>query len=423
MKSNWLRSSLIATACGVACLAAVGSKGALATELELMHFFTSGGEAAAMNAIKEAAQKEGIEWKDAAVAGGSGMNAYQVLQARIAAGNPPGAMQMHGAQIRQYAEGGLLLDMSEVATAEKWEGLLDPNLIPWMKYNGEIVGVPFNIHRPNWIWANKALIDKYGGKVPATWDEFYAMGDKMKADGIIPLATGGQAWQELLLWDLVVVGSQGKEFHKAALEDQNMDAIKGPQMLSAFETFRKVLSYSDANRANRDWNLATAMVMKGEAAMQIMGDWALGEFLNAKLESGKDYICAESPGTAGLFVWNTDYWGFFKGMNAEGATAQKALAKVTMDKDVQEKFNVLKGSIPARTDIGPEAFQPCGQKAVADRAAALKSGNMVPSFSQNAAVSTEIRGVYEDAVNQFANDPNMTPQQAVDKIVSGLQEL
>ena len=294
--SSKIRCGLLAAAC-ITASAVAGT--ASATELELMHFWTSGGEAAAMAVIKKGAQGVGIEWKDAAVAGGSGMNAFQVLQARVAAGNPPAAMQMHGEQIRQYADAGLLLDLSDVAAAEGWDKVIDPDLLSYYRQDGKVVGIPFNMHRPNWVWVNKALLDKYGGKPPATWDEFFAMGDKMKADGIIPLASGGQPWQDLLLWELVLLGDEGKDFYTAALLEQKPEAINSPQMVKAFETFRKVLSYTDPNRANRDWNLATAMVIKGDAAMQIMGDWANGEVMTAEKVPGTDYVCADSPGTAG----------------------------------------------------------------------------------------------------------------------------
>ncbi len=402
----------------------VGTVAAQATELELMHFWTSGGEAAAMGVIKKAAQAAGIEWKDAAVSGGSGMNAFQVLQARVAAGNPPAAMQMHGEQVREYANSGLLLDLSDVAATEGWDKVIDPDLLPYYRQNGKVVGIPFNMHRPNWVWINKKLLDRYGGKAPANWTEFFAMADKMKADGVLPLASGGQPWQDLMLWEVVLLGDQGKDFYRAALLEQKHDAIDSPQMIKAFETFRKVLSYTDANRANRDWNLATAMVINGDAAMQLMGDWASGEFMKAKKVAGQDFVCADSPGTTGIYEWNADFWGFFKGLNADGVAAQKALAKVTLAKQTQQDFNVLKGSIPARTDIGPEAFGPCGRKGIEDRKAALASHNIVGSFAQNSGGQPpEVRGVFEDAVNQFANNPNMTPRQAVDKIMSGLKAL
>lgn len=419
------QNKVMTTGVSLLALAALGLGPAQAqgTTLELMHFWTSGGEANAMQAIKDAAEKDGIVWEDAAVAGGAGMNAYQVLQARIAAGNPPAAMQMHSAQIRQFAKEGLLTNVDELAEAQNWEAVLDPQLVAYAKTDGHWVGAPFNTHRHNWIWINKALIDKYGGKAPATWDDFFALADQMKADGVIPFAHGGQAWQELFLWEAVLNGVGGPDLHKAAIQELDPGALGSDKMKEVFDTYRKVLGYVDDGYPNRDWNLSIAMVMNGQAAMALAGDWALGEFNVAGKVANEDYICANGPGTEGQFVWLADYWGFFKGLDAQGVEAQKKLASITMDPAVQEEFNIRKGSIPARLDVKPDNFGACGQKGIADRAAALKSGGMVPSFSQNSAQTTDVRGVFEDVVNEFANSPNMTAEDAIGKINQGLSQL
>jgi glucose/mannose transport system substrate-binding protein len=411
----------------LAALAAIsyGSAAQSQETLELMHFWTSGGESNAMQVIKDGVQAAGIAWQDAAVAGGAGMNAYQVLQARIAAGNPPAGMQMHSAQIRQFAKEGLLIDLDAVAAAQGWDkdGVLDPQLKAYAFTDGHWVGAPFNTHRHNWIWINKALLDKYGGKAPATWDDFFTMADKMKADGVIPIAHGGQAWQELFLWEAVVNGVGGPAFHKAAIEQLDDTALGSDTMKKVFETYRKVLSYMDPGYPNRDWNLSIAMVMDGKAAMALAGDWALGEFNVAGKKANEDYVCANGPGTEGQFVWLADYWGFFKGLKEGGVEAQKKLAEITMDPAVQEEFNIRKGSIPARLDVKPDKFGVCGQKGIADRAAAVKAGTMVPSLSQNSAQTTDVRGVFEDVVNEFANTAGMTADDAIAKIKQGLADL
>ncbi|HET7713991.1 MAG TPA: ABC transporter substrate-binding protein [Bauldia sp.] len=411
----------------LAVMSVMGAGTAFAQQptLELMHFWTSGGESNAMQVIKDAVQAAGIAWQDAAVAGGAGMNAYQVLQARIAAGNPPAGMQMHSAQIRQFAQEGLLIDLDAVASAQGWdkEGVLDPQLKAYAYTDGHWVGAPFNTHRHNWLWINKALLDKYGGTPPATWEDFFAMADKMKADGVIPIAHGGQAWQELFLWEAVANGVGGPAFHKAAIEELDPEALSGDTMKQVFDTYRKVLSYVDPGYPNRDWNLSIAMVMDGQAAMALAGDWALGEFNVAGKQANVDYVCANGPGTDGQFVWLADYWGFFKGLDEQGVKAQQKLAEITMDPAIQEEFNIRKGSIPARLDVKPDKFGFCGQKGIADRAAAVAAGTMVPSLSQNSAQTTDVRGVFEDAVNEFANTPDMTADEAIAKINQGLAEL
>lgn len=417
-------SKLLGWASAIALGIGISIGSAQAEELELMHFWTSGGEAAAMAVIKKAAAGADIQWKDAAVAGGSGMNAYQVLQSRIASGNPPAAMQMHGEQIKQYAQAGLLLDLTKLAASKGWDNVIDPDLLPYYKIDGHVFGIPFNMHRSNYIWGNKAIVDRYGGKMPATFDEFFAMADKMKADGVLPLASGGQPWQDLLLFEVVALGSQGRDFHKAAFLELKPEALNSPQMVRAFETYRKVLSYTDPNRSNRDWNLASAMVINGGAAFQLMGDWANGEFLRAGKVADKDYLCTASPGTDGIFFWNADFWGFFRGLSGSKVLAQQRLAEVTLDTTVQRDFNVLKGSSPSRTDVGTAGFSGCGLKSVLAREAALKSGSMIGSFAQNSGGQPPaVRGVFEDVVTQFGSDPKMTPEAAIQKIFQGLKSL
>ncbi|MDB5527155.1 MAG: hypothetical protein JWR51_258, partial [Devosia sp.] len=200
-------------------------------KVEVMHYWTSGGEANALNVLKEALQKDGIAWEDSAVAGGSGTNAIQVLQARVASGNPPAAMQMHGEQIKSYAAEGLLGDLSEVATAQNWDAVIAPELQAYAKSNGVYVGVPFNEHRHNWMWVSKKLMDQYGGVVPTTWDEWFTLADKMKADGIQPLAHGGQPWQEFMLWEDILVATGGVEFHKAAISNLDAAALSSDNMI------------------------------------------------------------------------------------------------------------------------------------------------------------------------------------------------
>ncbi len=393
------------------------------SKVEVMHWWTSGGEANALSVLKDALAKDGIAWEDSAVAGGSGTNALQVLQARIAAGNPPAAMQMHGEQIKSYAGEGLLGDLNELAKAQDWDKVMSPELQAFAKHEGVYDGVPFNMHRHNWMWVSKKIIDQYGGKAPATWDEFFALADKMKADGVLPIAHGGQPWQEFMLWEDIATALGGKDFHRAAFEKLDDAALTSDTMVKTFDTFRKVLSYADSNNANRDWNLATAMVINDQAAFHFMGDWAKGEFTVAGKKPDADYYCVPAPGTAGTYIYLADFWGFFAVKDEAAKKAQMRMAELTMDPDVQTEFNIRKGSIPARIDISGDKFDTCGKMAVDDRKAAMASGGMLPSLAQNHAQSREVRGVFEDAITGFAHDPNMTSKEAVDKIVKGLKSL
>ncbi|MDH4051343.1 MAG: ABC transporter substrate-binding protein, partial [Rubrivivax sp.] len=265
----------------VAALLALGSLAAHAGEVEVLHWWTSGGEAKAAAELKAMLQKKGDTWKDFAVAGGGGDAAMTVLKSRVVSGNAPTAAQIKGPALQEWAAEGVLANMDDVAKAENWDALLPKVVSNVMKYEGHYIAVPVNVHRVNWLWANPAAFKKAGAKVPTSWDEFFVAAEQLKKAGIIPLAHGGQNWQDFTTFEDVVLGVGGADFYQKAMVQRDQAALTSPTMEKVLAAFKKVHSYTDKNAPGRDWNLATAMVIKGEAGMQLMGDWAKGEFAAA----------------------------------------------------------------------------------------------------------------------------------------------
>ena len=278
-----LHRKLMATAGALALTVATGvvvaqEKG----QVEVLHWWTSGGEAAALNVLKEDLQAKGIGWQDMPVAGGGGEQAMTVLRARVTAGNPPTAVQMLGFDIRDWAEQqGVVADLSDTAKAEGWAEVVPEAVQFFSSYDGAWIAAPVNVHSTNWIWANKKIFDELGLSEPTTWDELIATLDKIKEAGHVPLAHGGQAWQDATIFDAVVNSTGGIEFYRAALVDLDPEALGSDTMKEVFDRMAKLRTYVDDNFSGRDWNLATAMVIEGKAGMQMMGDWAKGEFINA----------------------------------------------------------------------------------------------------------------------------------------------
>jgi glucose/mannose transport system substrate-binding protein len=220
-----------------------------------------------------------------------------VLKSRAVAGNPPGVAQIKGPDIQEWASTGLLDTdvLKDVAKSEKWDSLLDKKVSDTVKYDGDYVAVPVNIHRVNWLWINPEVFKKAGiTKNPTTLEEFYAAGDKLKAAGFIPLAHGGQPWQDSTVFEAVVLSVMGVDGYKKALVDLDNKALTGPEMVKALTELKKVATYMDADGKGQDWNLEAAKVINGKAGMQIMGDWAKSEWTAAKKVAGKDYECVRS---------------------------------------------------------------------------------------------------------------------------------
>ena len=395
-----LRKLLIGTMLSTALTAGYAAP-SFAEEVEVLHWWTSGGEAAALDVLKKNLEAQGVTWKDMPVAGGGGEAAMTALRARVTAGNPPTAVQALGFDITDWAKQGVVGDLGEVATKENWDAVVPAALQAFSKYDGKWIAAPVNVHSTNWVWINKKALDAAGGKAPETWDELIAVLDAMKANGISPIGHGGQAWQDATIFDAVVL-AEGTDFYKASMIDLDPAALGGEQMVGVFDKMAKLKSYVDADFSGRDWNLASAMVIEGKAGMQFMGDWAKGEFLKAGQKPGTDFVCIRFPGTQGAVTFNSDQFMMFKVGDANKA-AQLKMASAIEDPAFQSAFNVVKGSAPARTDVPNDAFDDCGKKAMADLAEADKNGKLFGSMAHGHANPAAVKNAMYDVITRHFN--------------------
>ena len=387
---------------GILAATSLAAGTANAGDVEVLHWWTSGGEAAALNVLKQDLESQGIGWQDMPVAGGGGEQAMTVLRARVTAGNAPTAVQMLGFDILDWAKEGALADLNEIAAQEGWDAVVPEALQAFARHDGKWISAPVNVHSTNWVWANKAVLDANGISVPQTWDEFVAAVEKLAAAGVTPIAQGGQAWQEATAFDAVVMSAGGPEFYKSAFIDLDEGALGSDTMKEAFDRMAFIRANVDENFSGRDWNLATAMVINGEAGFQMMGDWAKGEFLNAGKVPGTDFLCFRFPGTQNQVTFNADQFAMFD-QGGSVSKEQAALASAILSPSFQSAFNVVKGSVPARTDVSDEAFDACGKQGMKDLAAAASSGNLFGSMAHGHAAPASVKNAVYDVVTAHFN--------------------
>lgn len=392
----------------------------MAGQVEVLHWWTSGGEARSASALKQMLQAKGDTWKDFAVAGGGGENAMTVLKARVVSGHAPTAAQIKGPSIQEWGAEGVLANIDAVAAG--WDKLLPPVVASTMKYKGHYVAAPVNVHRVNWMWMNKGIFDKLGLKTPTTWPEFFAAADAIQKAGYIAIAHGGQPWQDATLFESIALGVGGTDFYRKAFVQRDQATLSGPVMVKVFDTFRQTRKYIDKNSPGRDWNLATGMIINDKAAVQFMGDWAKGEFTAAKKVPGKDYICAAAPGTAASFTYNIDSFVFFQQSAADAQKSQLNLAATIMDPKFQELFNLNKGSIPARLGMSNAPFDACARQSMADFVATSKKGSLVPSFAHGMALPSAAAGSVNDVITAFFNSTSMSSKEAAGKLAAAARQ-
>ncbi len=414
---NWRMWKPILSTCLLA-LALSGCSRKESGEVEVLHWWTSGGEARSVAELKKMLEERGDTWKDFAVAGGGGETAMTVLKSRVVSGNPPTAAQVKGPGIQEWAREGVLANLDATAKAGDWDNLLPGVVSNIMKYEGHYVAVPVNVHRVNWMWANPEVFAKAGAEIPTTWEAFAVAADKIQKAGFIAVAHGGQPWQDATLFESIALGTGGAEWYRKAFVDLDQGALNSPTMKKSFETLRMVQKYIDKDAANRDWNLATAMVINGKAAMQFMGDWAKGEFTAAGKTPGKDYVCAPAPGTDGAFTFNIDSFIMFEQKDDAAKAAQAHLAEAIMDPKFQEIFNLNKGSIPVRLGMDLSKFDQCAKDSAAQFASASTNQTLVPSWAHEMAMPPANKGAMFDVVTAFMNSPDMTAAAATEKIAA-----
>jgi glucose/mannose transport system substrate-binding protein len=260
-----------------------------------------------------------------------------------------------------------------------------------------------NVHSTNWVWANTALMAELGIQQPTSWEEFVAAMEAAKAAGKTALAHGGQAWQEATMFDSMVMGAGGPEFYQAAMVDLDPAALGSDTMVEAFNRMATLRGFVDDNFSGRDWNLATAMVISGDALFQIMGDWAKGEFVNAGMTAGNEFTCFRVPGTEGTVTFNSDQFAMFNVTDPAAQEAQLAMASAVLSPEFQVAFNLVKGSVPARTDIPSDQFDMCGQMGMAQLAEAGASGGLFGSMAHGHANPPSVQNAMYDVITAHFN--------------------
>ena len=380
-----------------------------AAELEVTHWWTSGGEAAAVAVFADAVNAAGHTWVDGAIAGGGGV-AVGPIVARIIGGDPMHATQMnHGRDSEELIAAGLMLDLTDVAEEGNWREVVHPtSLLDSCTVDGRIYCVPVNIHSWQWIWLSHQAFADAGTDVPANWDEFVAAAPALEAAGKIPLAIGQQSWQSNGAFGVLLVAVGGVDLWRQINVDKDDDAAAGPEMARVFAAADVARRLSqDANVG--DWNLATAMVINGEAGGQIIGDWAQGEFAVAGQVAGQDYTCLPGLGVNDVVSTGGDAFYFPKQRDAAIEAAQKDMARILLSPEVQVAFNLKKGSLPVRGDVDLAMANDCMQKGLE----ILATGSVIPDGNQ--VFSSDTQGQLDDLLVEFWNDLSMTTEEVQER--------
>jgi glucose/mannose transport system substrate-binding protein len=383
-----------------------GSTGGGSDKLEVTSWWTSGSEADALTVLIDGvkAAKPGLSVDNAAVSGGGGSNARQALAARLQAGSPPDAWQVHPAgQLKSYVDGGQVADLTEMWTQNDWAAQLPKDVADAQQVDGKYYTVPIAVHRGNVLWTNPSVLSKAGVTIdPAAGvDGLISSLKQVQAAGATPVCLGDKDIfaSAQVLESLIMSRAGADNWKKLFTNEYSFDA---PEVKQALEDYKTILSLSNKDHSAVTWDEAAKKMADGDCAVNLMGDWAYGELVNAGKKPGTDFAWVAFPGEEDIFDYVGD--GFsIPANNIPNQEGANAWLKTLMDPKVQTDFASKKGSIPVvkSADIsGLSAYQQ-------EAAKSLASAKVVSSLAHAQAAGAEFAQTYADAVSTFNGSGNI----------------
>lgn len=362
-------------------------------KVEVFSWWSGPGEGEGLEALIENYKKNnpGVEFINAAVAGGSGTQAKQVLSQRMRGGQPPDSYQLHaGLEASDDIKAGWLEDLTPLYDANGWKSKFPAGLIEKLSIDGKIYAVPVNIHRSNLMWYVPNKLTEWGLTPAKTWTEFLTQAAALKAKGVAALSVGA-TWTQLHLLENVLLGELGTAKYNG-LWDGKTD-WKSAEVVAVLETFNKIMAVSVVG--TDDWQPTIDKVLAGTAAYNVMGDWAAGYLQGPKaLKYKSDYDVSATPGSTGVYNFLADSFTLPK--NAPHKALAEAWLKECASPEGQDLFNPKKGSVPARLDSDKSKYTDYLAWALQEWQASstVVVGSLVHGVTANNAWKSEIEKAY-----------------------------
>ena len=338
-------------------------------------------------------QNPGTDVVNATVTGGSGVNARAVLKTRMLGGDPPDSFQVHAGQelIGTWVAAQRMDDLSSMFQEQGLNDAFPESLLNLISTDNGIWSVPVDVHRSNVLWYMPAKLEEWGVSAPTSWDEFLQMCPTLQDQGVTPLVVA-EPWTQQHLWESVAVSVLGPDNWNALWSGDL--AFDSPEAVSVWDTFGKIMDCTNDDAAGLSWQQATDRVVNGEAAFNVMGDWAAGYMTTTlNLKPNADFGWEASPGTDGTFVLLADSFGLPVGApDPDQATAWLTLVS---SKQGQDTFNPLKGSISPRLDADQSVYNAYSKSAYQDYSNDTQVGSLVHGAVANETFMSEFANVLE----------------------------
>jgi glucose/mannose transport system substrate-binding protein len=377
--------------------------------LELVHWWTAGGEQDALNALLEGFQEAypNAEVTNNPAPGGAGSALDTVIRNRVLNNNPPSTFQVWpGQALLPYTDEDLLVDLDGNGV---WSDAMKENYRQGVQDvaapAGTLVSVPLNIHRLNNLFYNVSVVEDAGvdpSSISTPDDLTSAMETVESETDAVGMAMQTQApWSTVQMWETIFIGQQGTDAFLDMLENGASAHEEG--IKAALQTVLDYSEYYNEDAGSISWDQGNAKVVSGDAAFIHQGDWAAGQYrAQDGFEYGNDWEMVPFPGTDGVYSLVIDSF-VMPVSNPSPATTRNFLSYCGTP-DAQERFNPIKGSIMPRTDADQSVLGPFLQDQFDDFS---NADSQPPTIAHGTGAPAEIKSGIEGAISAFLENENV----------------
>lgn len=333
----------------------------LKPEVELAHFWISQGERAALQELQKTIEARGGSFTNVEI------DDYDKLRAliieRLSLGYPPAITQwLGGDDMKSLHEQNAIKPVPSTWHEQPLDAILFPEVVDAISLNNNITGIPVDIHIQNMAFYNAKIYNSLKLPLPKTWSEFLEQAKIIKQAGYTPLALATEPWHLRLAFNPLLIEKLGHAGFQDFYNEELGIAKWREGLLQAFDIFLKLKAYVDPKYAKYKWNESALLVVHDQVAMNIMGDFAKGEFIAEGKIADKDFLCAIAPGSGETMIYGIDSFITLDNKAENLQAGQKLLFDIALDPEFQLDFNIKKGGIPILKNIDISRLDACASK-------------------------------------------------------------
>jgi glucose/mannose transport system substrate-binding protein len=384
--------------------------------------WSAGSDGAAISALGKVFEERGGVWQHNPVPGFT-TDMMNKLRAQIIAGDPPAISQLKGPEIAAWSKIAPTVDISALVKAAGYADKVPAELAKSCQPEGHWIALPLQVYRINTLFMSTKGMQRAGvTKAPTSWAEFNDTAEKMKAAGMIPVANGGIRWDDGMKFEIALAGIN-PDIYRRAIMQLDMDALKGKEVLAAFEQLRKLANWMNPNIAAQPWGANLPAFVKGDMGMVLMGGWAQGNLLKAGATTA-DFSSGPAPQESGppCFDLNADCFIFWKPKGADLEAGQKLFAEIVMQTSTQEMYSKITGSIPARTDVNltTEGFSDGQRNSAQNLRDAVAGDRVLLSLGHNMAQPNGMTAAMIDVLTEYVHNSAFPAAEGQKKLVEAI---